>query len=77
MVWFGCCWELATVLALISVSSPGALFCFSAISFGPFSVICFASSLAEVSLLGPAKLDCPLIHQQKIQLRVPTACTAD
>jgi hypothetical protein len=49
----GCYWELATVLALISISLPGALFCFSAISPGLFSVLCFTSLSVEVSLLGP------------------------
>jgi hypothetical protein len=49
---FRCCCEQATTLVLIFVSLPGALFCFSATSSGPFSVLCFCSSSVEVLFLG-------------------------
>jgi hypothetical protein len=76
-VQFGCSWELAIVLALISVSSLATLFCFSAISSGPFP--CYASLRHRSKSRSSAlfDLDCPLIHQQKIRLWAPTARAAD
>jgi hypothetical protein len=52
-VRFGCYWELAIASALVPVSSHWSLFCFSAISSGPFFMLCFTSSSVKVSLLGP------------------------
>jgi hypothetical protein len=58
-VWFGDCCGLVSASVLFPTFSLGTLFCTAATSFGPFSVLGFTSSLAEVLLLGPI---CPLIH---------------
>jgi hypothetical protein len=52
-VRFGCCWELATALALISIPSPWVLFCFIVTFFGPFSMSGYSSVSAKVLLLDP------------------------
>jgi hypothetical protein len=59
MVQFGDCYELAPTSILVSVFSPWALFCSTAVASGPFSLSCFILSLAEVCSWALSTPGCP------------------